>query len=86
MLLNIRDGEKLREELAGLELKKYGLGGLIRLKDCLLLTMAQYENPTLLRGIQGIDDRSPDYQTAKPLLEGTLERIYAEIDRRERPN
>lgn len=44
--------------------------------------MHAYENPTLLRGIQGRDKNSPDYQTVKPFLERTLEKIYLEIDRK----
>jgi len=86
LFLTIGDGENVREQLSGLQgvLSEMGLGELIKLKDRIYFTMMRYENPTVGNFLfDRVKTDSPDYQTVKPVLEQTLNKIYEEIDRRD---
>lgn len=82
----ILDGENLRGELEELDnrLRLLGLGTLIKTERTLISIIDRYEKPDLRDVLHlGIKEDSPDYQSVKPFLERTLDKIYQEIDRRE---
>jgi hypothetical protein len=83
--LRIEDGEALRNALSEFrsEIQNKGFGDLMRVKDSILYTMERYENPNIADAVvRGISLDSPDYQTVRPLLEDTLNKIYEEFNRR----